>query len=489
MMQDIVPDGDEGLWPLDEDVDKDVLEQSTLILLSDFWGVLDWMSKNGKGSVCPFSIGIDGDEPEGVRRVLQRLNNLTVDDFVFSDTDQDNMAFAISGKSVSSGTGSFEGALEQVISEFDARDRDIFIRRYTKTIADSLESIGKDYGITRERVRQLDASVHERIEVVFERFGIWQKLLSLFEQNIPFSQFKKAIESFPEFDSVLPVTNASIVNIISAHYRNQFRFEVKDGWVATPSISDAQTLFRTVLSRESNKYGVVPESALIRLIATSSRDMTLETLKNWLRYSGAAFYKRHIILKPSKIAMILSVLSIEQRPMSAEEIAVAIRTDTTIAGLSNILSSNPETIRVNKDDWGLREWGKKPYVSVRQLIYDKIRGYGGAMNQRQLIDELVDEYFLNIRTVYHYCSEAPFRTVKGIISITDEEGDDPVCRLFKEEGLEFLDYRDRGGSLWVIGDLELEDVMDELRAKGFTFHYRAEGGRATKGRSAWWWKP
>ncbi len=488
MILNAVPDGDEEFLSLDRYADKDIPDYSTFILLSDFLNVLDWLSKHGKGGLSPFSVGIDGKEPYEIRQIMQRLNNLTVDDFVFQDTVREDVVLAVDGKAAFSGANCFEGALEQVISEFTVRDRDIFVRRYTKAIADSLEVIGEDHGITRERVRQLEIEIHKRIDMVFQRFHVRQKLQSLFGENVPFLSYGKAVECFPELDSVLPITNTALANIILYHYKNIFSFEIKDGWVATPSIAGAQTLFRTILSRESNKYGVVSESALTKFTSTNVRSVSLEILKEWLQYSGAAFYKEHIILKPSKNAMILAVLSIEQRPMSVEEIAVAIQTDANIASLSNVLSSNPETVRLNKDDWGLREWGKKPYVSIRQLIYDKIQSNGGAMDQRRLIDELVDEYSLNIKTVHHYCNMPLFRTVKGVISITDGVTD-PLLHLLDEKRLEYLDLRDRGGSLWVIGGSELGDVMNELRTKGFVFRYRAEGGRATKGRAAWWWKP
>ncbi|WP_155588287.1 hypothetical protein [Bifidobacterium canis] len=82
--------------------------------------------------------------------------------------------------------------------------------------------------------------------------------------------------------------------------------------------------------------------------------------------------------------MSMAILSIEHKPMSAEEIAAAIQLGTNIVNVSNMLSANPETVRVNKDDWGLREWDMKPYVSIRQVIYDKIQAYGGAIDQNNL---------------------------------------------------------------------------------------------------------
>ena len=55
-------------------------------------------------------------------------------------------------------------------------------------------------------------------------------------------------------------------------------------------------------------------------------------------------------------------------------------------------------------------------------------------------------------------------------------------------GLEFIDKRDTGGNLWVIGDRKIVMTISELNKQGASFKYRESGGKATKGKSAWWMK-
>ena len=103
MILNAVPDGDEEFLSLDRYADKDIPDYSTFILLSDFLNVLDWLSKHGKGGLSPFSVGIDGKEPYEIRQIMQRLNNLTVDDFVFQDTVREDVVLAVDGKAAFSG--------------------------------------------------------------------------------------------------------------------------------------------------------------------------------------------------------------------------------------------------------------------------------------------------------------------------------------------------------------------------------------------------
>ena len=53
------------------------------------------------------------------------------------------------------------------------------------------------------------------------------------------------------------------------------------------------------------------------------------------------------------------------------------------------------------------------------------------------------------------------------------------------QGLEVADKRPKGGSLWVVGGLELTQIMKEVSKKGYRFTYSAKGGKSTKNVAAW----
>lgn len=57
-----------------------------------------------------------------------------------------------------------------------------------------------------------------------------------------------------------------------------------------------------------------------------------------------------------------------------------------------------------------------------------------------------------------------------------------------EAGLDYVDKRPNGGSLWIIGGRSLNDFMTGMQARGASFRYREGGGKATKGKDAWWLK-
>ena len=51
-----------------------------------------------------------------------------------------------------------------------------------------------------------------------------------------------------------------------------------------------------------------------------------------------------------------------------------------------------------------------------------------------------------------------------------------------------IDFRRRGGALWVIGDDDITPTIKKLMSCGMVFHYKEEGSTATNYKPAWWTK-
>lgn len=58
--------------------------------------------------------------------------------------------------------------------------------------------------------------------------------------------------------------------------------------------------------------------------------------------------------------------------------------------------------------------------------------------------------------------------------------------LLERLGLRVLDKRAVGGALWVIGDRQLQPVMERLEELNVRFAFKPDGGRTTGYRAAWW---
>lgn len=82
--------------------------------------------------------------------------------------------------------------------------------------------------------------------------------------------------------------------------------------------------------------------------------------------------------------------------------------------------------------------------------------------------------------------EVEQQVIQGFETLIPEAGD--VLQLLESNRVPFIDKRNSGGNLWMIGGEELTDVAAKAKTLGVTFRFKAGGGRATRGRDAWWAK-
>ena len=107
-----------------------------------------------------------------------------------------------------------------------------------------------------------------------------------------------------------------------------------------------------------------------------------------------------------------------------------------------------------------------PLDDSKKKNYDKVYSYFSAIRNCNLVSPLDDES----------------------ISKTDNSSSFDIIKFFSERGVQYIDKRKNGGSLWVVGGYELSELLRIPAQFGYTFHFKKEGGRVTKNQPAWWSK-
>ncbi|WP_337020216.1 hypothetical protein [Oceanobacillus massiliensis] len=80
------------------------------------------------------------------------------------------------------------------------------------------------------------------------------------------------------------------------------------------------------------------------------------------------------------------------------------------------------------------------------------------------------------------------------MSLFDKDGIDNhidnswLTNYLVSKGLNFIDKRDKGGSLWVVGGNELNPIFKELATKDIYFQFTSKGSRSTKNQPGWYMK-
>src|SRR5699024_561164 len=63
-----------------------------------------------------------------------------------------------------------------------------------------------------------------------------------------------------------------------------------------------------------------------------------------------------------------------------------------------------------------------------------------------------------------------------------------LTNYLSSKGLKFVDKRDRGGSLWVVGGMELQPIFNEIADNNIYFQFTPNGSRSTKNQPGWYLK-
>ena len=89
----------------------------------------------------------------------------TISDFIESDEDllEDSLAHK-------QGLEILEKQLEKFIADLKPRDKEIIKKRLLSEVPPSLQSIADDYGVSRERIRQIEARLLEKLKVYMSDF-------------------------------------------------------------------------------------------------------------------------------------------------------------------------------------------------------------------------------------------------------------------------------------------------------------------------------
>ena len=76
----------------------------------------------------------------------------------------------------------------------------------------------------------------------------------------------------------------------------------------------------------------------------------------------------------------------------------------------------------------------------------------------------------------------------GMGKFSTNQPKENIIDLLRSANIPYIDNRSKNGSLWIIGGKELCAITEKARKLGVIFHYKADGGKATKNQPGWWAK-
>ncbi len=325
-------------------------------------------------------------------------------------------------KAVKTKSFSFDSAIvvKRLLAAAPERARDVLVRRFglgTNPKRETLEAIGDRFGITRERVRQIEAAGLDAVRA-HKAFKDSQ------------SAFEELADHIESLGVIVPEETLLSTLGKDEKSRNRFRFflmvdssffrerETNDflaRWhvdtATAKHIHDALTkLYLSLSDEEVVSEGELLDRFLDELKAVNDAYKNEEVLKRWLSLS------KHIGSNPLaewgrttapairiKGVRDYAYLAVKRhgKPMHFSEVAKAIGTlfskKAHIATTHNELIKDPRFVLVGRGLYALTEWGYTPGV-VRDVIRETLEKEG-PMKKDEIIKQVKKARFVKDNTI------------------------------------------------------------------------------------------
>jgi hypothetical protein len=297
--------------------------------------------------------------------------------------------------------------IENLLSALGERNRFIVEKRFLSSPPSTLEEVGTDIGLTRERVRQIQSNIRTELETLLE-----------LPQFRTINWASKLLQA--RFGLIAPIqsslTTEIVIDLLGEEPQNLHLglllflagpYQKSDWAYQILSIDDIES----VLAAETDADGRIADDPSAQLSELGVRAGFHEQVLNhsgrfrklndyWFDWHGSAIDKA------------VAVLSARAEPMTAEEIVTTIGEGHNARGIRARLAEDPRVVRIQPGIFALRSWGHEEYSGIFEEIAERIEGDGGATNLRELVNEIVQTFGVSELSVLSY-SKSPMFIIGG----------------------------------------------------------------------------
>lgn len=299
------------------------------------------------------------------------------------------------------------------LQELSERQQIILRARVLAARPDTLDHVGAKLGVTRERIRQLET-------VILAQLGSWLSPgtdlamhASAVRQRVSkLAKLDKVLNEMPALTELIEDTQQPAWYVLDKFDET---FESDGEWIAEPTIDALRSEMALRFQQAEIAPGLAPFSA-VEGVVSDWRALSSEDLREWMLQCGYRELQDHFIAPSVRSIPDLAVafLHIVGSSATAQEIHDEVASDRSVSSVRNALGADPRLARVDRQEWGLREWGSREYLGIRDAIAAMV-GEKIQVSLDELIRDLTGDFNVSPRSIALYASTWPFETTAGIV--------------------------------------------------------------------------
>lgn len=298
-----------------------------------------------------------------------------------------------------------------------ATERTIIELRLLRTPPHTLEEVGNVVGVTRERIRQIQAKLERKIRDTLGQphhslarpIGLAVVASVLLEQ---FGHMASEDEVQRRFDQLLSSTPEVVNAMLRKILIEEMDFTLNDGVYVDEPARRIIAGIRTWARELADDAGLVGEEQLVAKLPGEEWRPLWPLLRD---RSGLHRLYGTLALRDSAKARTKAALLSIGRPASREEIGAVCGFEEGRVGA--YLSNVPSVVRADKERWGLKEWIDDEYDGIAGEIIQRIEEDGGATTTERLLTELPSKFNVSPASVRAYMQTPRFEIRDGSISL------------------------------------------------------------------------
>lgn len=292
----------------------------------------------------------------------------------------------------------------------DPRDLDIFRDRLLGQA--TLDEIGSRHGVTRERIRQLELQLKERLSTPEPATDL--VLHALPRRFGPLCLRSDLLRDLPALGEESPAVGHNMLRTLAFSATD---WELSGRWFQhTGFDSDLDA----ALEDHADDYGVAPLGDLAETL-----NLGKETLRERLSETDLRVLDDHVLTRVRSYGdRGTAILALAGEPLAAAEILDRYGSGN-IRSLANAMGADERTIRIGRDQWALAEWGQEEYTTLADWIGRRV-DEKGAVPIQALIDDATATLGVSASSVRSYASTLDFTLTDGLVTRATHIQDSPA---------------------------------------------------------------
>jgi hypothetical protein len=282
----------------------------------------------------------------------------------------------------------------------------------------TLNEIARRYGLSRERVRQIETRAKDRLGVLVDSplgrlaTTLTQRLgtaVPAFSQDV--TEFADIVHQYSD-----PVLTRLLLLYLAGPYRSA------DGWILSLPDRAALDETRQSLLNAADQSGLVSDSAVIDVLDRAG--IRREWHDAWISRLGCLKRIGHRYLRwdGTTLDRLERLLRLRGKPATAEELVADLGETLNARGIKYRLMDDPRFVRINKQSqFALPEWGFDEYTGITDEIAQEIERCGGIADAEHLVRTISSTYGVAETSVRAYLAAPMFiRSTSGAIRLRND---------------------------------------------------------------------